>query len=96
MDVPPGNEGSDAPQLPSPLSGVAPARHDPGRRRRRHRARPRRPTGPGACGSVLRDFDRRYATYVDVALAVVLFVLCSGWLFNAHAGASESSGWWPH
>jgi signal transduction histidine kinase len=28
----------------------------------------------------LRDFDRRYAAYVDVALAVVLFFLCSGWL----------------
>ncbi|HWD55028.1 MAG TPA: histidine kinase [Acidimicrobiales bacterium] len=33
----------------------------------------------------LRDFDRRYATYVDVVLAMVLFVLCSGWLFSSHA-----------
>ncbi len=33
----------------------------------------------------LRDFDRRYARYVDVALALVLFVLCSGWLFDSHA-----------
>ncbi len=32
----------------------------------------------------LRAFDRRYATYVDVALAVVLFVLCSGWVTTAH------------
>ena len=32
----------------------------------------------------LRDFDRRYAIYVDVAMAVVLFVLCSGWLFDSH------------
>ncbi len=32
----------------------------------------------------LRDFDRRYATSVDVALAVALFVLCSGWLFASH------------
>src|SRR5580704_18424242 len=32
----------------------------------------------------LRDFDRRYATYVDVAIAAVLFVLCTGWLFNTH------------
>jgi signal transduction histidine kinase len=31
----------------------------------------------------LRAFDRRYATYVDVALAVALFVLCSGWLFES-------------
>ena len=27
-----------------------------------------------------RDVDRRYAAYVDVVLAVVLFFLCSGWL----------------
>jgi signal transduction histidine kinase len=33
----------------------------------------------------LRDFDRRKATYVDVVLAVVLFVLCTGWLFDSHA-----------
>ena len=35
---------------------------------------------------VLRDFDRRYATLVDIALTVVLFVLCSGWTFTDHAG----------
>ncbi len=34
----------------------------------------------------LRDFDRRYAAYVDIALTVVLFVLCSGWTFTDHAG----------
>lgn len=34
----------------------------------------------------LRDFDRRYATYVDIALTVVLFVLCSGWTFTDHTG----------
>ena len=34
----------------------------------------------------LRDFDRRYATYVDVALTLVLFVLCSGWTFSDHTG----------
>jgi signal transduction histidine kinase len=33
----------------------------------------------------VRDFDRRYATYVDVVLAAGLFVLCSGWLFSSHA-----------
>ncbi len=32
----------------------------------------------------LRDFDRRFAVYVDVAIAVVLFVLCTGWLFPTH------------
>ncbi|HXA72789.1 MAG TPA: histidine kinase [Acidimicrobiales bacterium] len=34
----------------------------------------------------LRDFDRRYAAFVDIALTVVLFVLCSGWTFTDHAG----------
>ncbi|HWD55126.1 MAG TPA: histidine kinase [Acidimicrobiales bacterium] len=34
----------------------------------------------------LRDFDRRYAPFVDIALAVVLFVVCSGWTFTDHAG----------
>jgi signal transduction histidine kinase len=34
----------------------------------------------------LRDFDRRYAAYVDIAIALVLFVLCSGWTFTDHAG----------
>jgi signal transduction histidine kinase len=33
----------------------------------------------------LRDFDRRYAAAVDIALTVVLFVLCSGWTFSEHA-----------
>jgi len=31
----------------------------------------------------LRAFDRRYATYVDVVIAAVLFVLCSGWFIDA-------------
>jgi signal transduction histidine kinase len=35
---------------------------------------------------VLRAFDRRYATAVDIALTIVLFVLCSGWTFTDHAG----------
>ena len=34
----------------------------------------------------LRAFDRRYATVVDIALAVALFVLCSGWIITEHAG----------
>jgi signal transduction histidine kinase len=34
----------------------------------------------------LRDFDRRYAAYVDIAIALFLFVLCSGWTFTDHAG----------
>ena len=33
----------------------------------------------------LRAFDRRYATLVDLALAVGLFVLCSGWLVERTA-----------
>jgi signal transduction histidine kinase len=34
----------------------------------------------------LRDFDRRYAASVDIAIALVLFVLCSGWTFTDHTG----------
>ena len=34
----------------------------------------------------LRDFDRRYAAFVDIGLALFLFVLCSGWIFTDHAG----------
>jgi len=30
----------------------------------------------------LRSFDARHATSVDIALAVALFLLCSGWLFE--------------
>jgi signal transduction histidine kinase len=37
----------------------------------------------------LRDFDLHYAAYVDIALAVVLFVLCSGWLFSSHVGHQD-------
>jgi signal transduction histidine kinase len=33
----------------------------------------------------LRAFDRRYATLVDLALAIGLFVLCSGWLVERGA-----------
>ena len=39
----------------------------------------------------LRAFDRRYATYVDIALAVALFVLCSGWLIQA--GGANPNLW---
>jgi len=41
----------------------------------------------------LRDFDRRYATAVDVAIAVVLFVLCSGWFIDSGAGITTPSLW---
>ncbi len=40
----------------------------------------RQPDGAARVWERLRAFDRRYATYVDVALAGALFVLCSGWL----------------
>jgi signal transduction histidine kinase len=33
----------------------------------------------------LRAFDRRFATYVDIALAAGLFVLCSGWVIERTA-----------
>ncbi len=39
----------------------------------------RRPEWTSRVWERLRDFDRRYATAVDVTLAVALFVLCSGW-----------------
>ncbi len=39
----------------------------------------------------LRAFDRRYATYVDVVIAAVLFVLCSGWFI--HTGGPPPNLW---
>ena len=39
----------------------------------------------------LRAVDRRYATAVDVAVAVVLFVLCSGWFIDA--GGKPPNPW---
>jgi signal transduction histidine kinase len=39
----------------------------------------------------LRAFDRRFATLVDLALAVALFILCSGWLVER--GAIRPSLW---
>jgi signal transduction histidine kinase len=67
--------------------------------------RPRPPRGDAPTGTVhdqrddgawrvwqwLRAFDRRYATLVDLALAVGLFVLCSGWLVER--GAIRPSLW---
>jgi signal transduction histidine kinase len=67
--------------------------------------RPRHPRGGTPTGEVhdqrddgawrvwqwLRAFDRRYATLVDLALAVGLFVLCSGWLVER--GAIRPSLW---
>jgi signal transduction histidine kinase len=39
----------------------------------------------------LRAFDRRYATYVDIALAAALFVLCAGWF--TEAGGANPNLW---
>ena len=39
----------------------------------------------------LRDFDRRYATYVDVVLATALFLLCTGWAIDA--GGTQPDLW---
>jgi signal transduction histidine kinase len=61
--------------------------------------RPRHPRGDAPTGKVhdqrddgawrvwqwLRAFDRRFATLVDLALALALFVLCSGWLVERGA-----------
>ena len=82
MGVPPGNEGSDGPQLTSPLPPVAPAGERTGRRSCRGGTGP--PARRGVAGlERLRAFDRRYATFVDIALAAALFVLCSGWFTEA-------------
>ena len=69
MVVPPGNEGSDGPQLTSPVPRVAPAPERHGARRRRAGAPERQPDGAWRVWERLRAFDRRYATYVDVVLA---------------------------
>ena len=42
----------------------------------------------------LRAFDRHYATWVDLGLAVALFLLCSGWLVEQRAHG-RAPGWWP-
>ncbi len=42
----------------------------------------RQPDGAAQILERFRAFDRRYAGYVDVALAGLLFVLCSGWLIE--------------
>jgi signal transduction histidine kinase len=42
----------------------------------------------------LRAFDRRYATWVDLVIAVVLFVLCSGWLGRHEVHTFHASDLW--
>jgi signal transduction histidine kinase len=42
----------------------------------------------------LRAFDRRYALYVDVVLAVGLFLLCSGWLGSQEIHGFHTSDLW--
>ena len=39
----------------------------------------------------LRAFDRRYATFVDIALAAALFLLCSGWI--TQVGGAHPNPW---
>ena len=52
------------------------------------RARPEPPARRGRRSwERLRAFDRRYATYVDLALAAGLFVVCSGWVLEPRHGA---------
>jgi signal transduction histidine kinase len=67
--------------------------------------RPRHPRGDTPTGKVhdqrddgawrvwqwLRAFDRRFATLVDLALALALFTLCSGWLVER--GAMRPNLW---
>ena len=52
-------------------------------------------TGPGGSGQWLRAFDRRYATLVDLGLAVALFVLCSGWVVERTTPCTRACGSWP-
>jgi signal transduction histidine kinase len=44
------------------------------------RAHDQRDDGPWRVWAWLRAFDRRNATFVDLGLALALFVLCSGWV----------------
>ena len=69
MVLPPGNEGSDGPELTSPLppTGSGPGAH--GVTAVPARSPDRQLDGAWRVWERLRAFDRRYATYVDVALA---------------------------
>jgi signal transduction histidine kinase len=69
-----------------PADGAAPHRDDgePGRQL----------DGAWRVWERLRAFDRRYATWVDVALAAVLFVLCSGWLGRQEVHAIHAGNLW--
>jgi signal transduction histidine kinase len=62
------------PEWLRPASSRASTAGDPGGERQ--------PDGAARVWERLRAFDRRYSSYVDVALAAVLFVLCSGWLIE--------------
>ena len=79
MVVPPGNEGSNGPELTSPVPGVAPAPERTAGRRGGGVAE-RQLDGAWRVWEWLRAVDRRYAALVDVGLAAGLFVLCSGWV----------------
>ena len=93
MVLPPGNEGSDGPEHTSPLPPVAPAGSARGASGAGE-VPDRQLDGAWRLWERLRAFDRRYAPYVDIALAAALFVLCSGWLTEA-GGATPTCGWSP-
>ncbi len=95
MVVPTGNEGSDGPQHTSPLPPVAAAGERHGGPRPPGGTPDRQLDGAWRVWERLRDFDRRYATAVDVAIAVVLFVLCSGWFIDAGGHTARACGSWP-
>ena len=42
----------------------------------------------------LRAFDRRYATWVDLFIALSLFVVCSGWLGHLEVHAFYAGDLW--
>ena len=84
MVVPPGNEGSDGPQLTSPLPRVAPAPDCTGRSGRPGAGCPRA-TGRGGSGSGCGPSTGATPPCVDVVLAAGLFVVCSGWVIERTA-----------
>ena len=87
MVVPPGNEGSDGPQLTSPVPGVAPARNArPAAWRRGPAGGPTvSSTGRGRSGNGCAPSTAATPPYVDLVLAAGLFVLCSGWVVERTA-----------
>ena len=89
MVVPPGNEGSDGPQLTSPLPRVAPAPERTGWPPGRRPPRPSRTTGPGGSGSGCAPSTGATPPSSTWSSPLALFVLCSGWVVERSSGAPQ-------